>query len=97
MRCYQCLILTLIFAFQDVSCVARVKRSANKNLRDPGTYIVHFENNATDAQLYHFAKQMNKRSSKREKFEAKMIAEYSNIKFLIVKLSEEALKWVKMH
>jgi len=100
MRCYQCLILTLIFGciiFQDASCVARVRRSTNKNFRDPGTYIVHFEDNATDAELYHFAKQMIRRSNIREKFEAKIIAEYSNIRCLTVKLSEEALKWVKIN
>ncbi|XP_065901879.1 extracellular serine proteinase-like [Dysidea avara] len=94
------LILALIFGcviFQDVSGVARVKRSADENLRDPGTYIVHFEDSTTDAQLHHFVKQLNRRSNSRTKFEAEIISEYPNIKCLTAKLSEKALKWVTRH
>jgi len=65
MRCYQCLILAPIFLFLDDSVIARVGRSANKILHDPGTYVVHFEGNATDAELYHFAKQIIRRSNKK--------------------------------
>jgi len=93
MRYYQFLILTLIFGYvilKNVSGVARVKRSADRNLRDPGTYIVNF---ATDAQLHHFAKQLRSWP----KFEAKIIAEYPSIKFLIAKLSNRALKWVSIN
>jgi len=50
--------------FQDVSGVARVKRSADENLRDTGTYIVHFEDSTTDTQQQCFAKQLNKRSNR---------------------------------
>jgi len=99
MRYYQCLILALIFGcviLQDVSGVARVKKSADEHLRDPGTYIVHFKDNTTDAQLNHFAKQLIRRSNRRPKFEAKIIAEYPNIKCLTVKLSERALHWVRI-
>ena len=99
MRYYQCLILVLIFGcviIQDVSGVARVKRSADEKLRNPGTYIIHFENSTTDAQLRHFVQQLNRRSSRRAKFEAKIIAEYPNIKCLSARLSERALKWVRV-
>ena len=100
MRYYQCLILALIFGcviFQDVSGVARVKRSVDESLRDPGIYIVHFEDSSTDAQLQHFVKQLNRRSKRRVKFEAEIIAEYPNIKCLTVRLSERALKWVRIN
>jgi len=99
MRYYECLILTLIFicvTFQDISGVAKIKRSADENLRDPGTYIVHFKHNTTDSQLHYFAKQLIRRSNRRPKFEAKIIAEYHNIKCLTTKLSEKALKWVSI-
>jgi len=81
--------------FQDASGVARVKRSANKNLRDPGTYIVHFKDSTTDAQLQHFVKQLSRKSNKTEKFEAKIVAKYYCIKCLMAKLSEGALQWVR--
>ena len=84
----QCLFLTLIFGcvkFQDVSGVARVKRSTNENLRDPGTYVIHFDNNATDVQLGKFTKQLIRWSNRRPKFEAKIITEYPNIKCLTVR------------
>jgi len=96
MRCYQCLCFTLVIGcviFQDVSGVARVKRSASDNLRDPGTYIVHFKDSTTDAQLQHFIKQL---SYNKGKFGAKIVAEYLNIKCLTAKLSKGALKWVRI-
>ena len=98
MGCYHYLCLTLIIGcviFQDVSGVVRVKRSANENLRDPGTYIVHFKDSTTDAQLQHFVKQLNRRSNKTEKFDAKIVAEYPIIKCLTARLSEGALQWVR--
>ena len=58
------LIISLVIGcviFHDVSGVARVKRSANENFCDPGTYIV---DNTSDAQLQCFAKQLNKRSNR---------------------------------
>ena len=94
-----CLIISLVIGcviFQDVSGVARVKRSANENLRDPGTYIVHFEDSTTDAQLQRFAKHLNKRSNSRVKFEATVITEYPIIKCLTARLSKRALKWVRI-
>jgi len=100
MTFYHCLILTLIFGctiFQDVSGVARVLRSADKILRDPGTYIVHFEDSTTGTQLHHFAKQLIRISNKRAEYEAKIVAEYPNIKCLTAKLSEKALKWVRIN
>jgi len=94
MRFYQCLILTLIL--QDISGVARVKRSAIEKLRNPGTYIVHFKDNTTDAQLQQFTKQLIRRFTSRPKFEAKIITEYPYIKCLTARLSEKALKWVRI-
>jgi len=99
MRYYWCLILTLIFGcviLQDVSGVARVRRSADESLRDPGTYVIHFEDNTTDSQLQQFTKQLIRRSYKVAKFEAIIIAEYPNIKCLTVRLSERALEWVRI-
>ena len=96
MRCCQCLCLTLVIGcviFQDVSGVARIERSANENLRDPGTYIIHFKDSTTDAQLQHFIKQL---SHSNRKVDAKIVAEYLNIKCLTAKLSKGALKWVRI-
>jgi len=81
---------------QDVSGVARVTRSNNENLRDKGTYVVHFEDSITDAQQQHFTKQLIRRSSRKEKFEAKIISEYPNINFLTARLSKRAFKWVRI-
>ena len=99
MRCYQCLCLTLVIGcviFQDVSGVIRVKRSANENLRDPGTYIVHFKDSTTDAQLQHFAKQLARRSNRSVEFEVEMVSEYINIKCLAARMSKRAVRWVRM-
>ena len=97
MRYYECLILTLVFCcviFQDVSSIVRVTRSKDENLRDTGTYIVHFEDNTTDTQLQHFTKQLLRRSSRKVKFEVEIISEYPSIKCLTARLSKRALKWV---
>jgi len=94
------LILTLIFSFvifQDICGVARVKRSDNDKLRNPGTYIVHFKDNISEAQLQQFTKQLIRQSNRRLKFEAKIIAEYPNIKCLTTILSKKALKWVSIN
>jgi len=99
MRYYQCLILTLIFdcdIFQNVSGVARVRKSVDESLHDPGTYVIHFEGITTDAQLQQFTKQLIKRSYKVAKFEAIIIAEYPNIKCITARLSEKAVKWVRI-
>ena len=98
MSYFQCIIFSLIFGcviIQGISGVARVKRSADENLRDPGTYIVHFQDNSTDTQQQHFVNQLIIGCST-TKFEAKIISEYPNMKCLTVKLSERSLKWVRM-
>ena len=92
---YQCIFTALVIGcviFQDASGVARVKRS---DLRGPRTYIVHFEDSTTDAQLQHFTKQLNKGSNRSVKFEATIIAEYPIIKCLTTRLSKKALNWVR--
>ena len=99
MQYYQCLNLVLVIGctiLEDASGIAKVRRSADENLRDPGTYIIQLEDSATDAQLQHFTKQLNERSNRRAKFEGNIIAEFPNINCLIAKLSERALKWVRM-
>ena len=99
MSYHHCLIHILIFGcviFQHTSGVARVTKSTNENLRDPGIYIVHFEDTTTDLQQHHFAKQLVKRFNKRKKFEATIIAQYPNIKCLTSRLSKKALNWVRM-
>jgi len=100
MRYYKCLILTLIFCcviFQDVSGVARVTKSTDENLRDKGTYIIHFEYTITDTTMQHFAKQLIRRSSRKTKFVADIISEYHSINCLTAKLSKRALKWVRIY
>jgi len=99
MRYHQCLIFIPIFGcviFHSVSGIVRVTKSANENLRDPGTYIVHFEDTTTNLQQHYFAKQLIRRSNKWAKFQASIITEYPNIKCLTTRLSEKALKWVRM-
>ena len=99
MRYFQCQIFTLVFCcviLQDVSGAARATRSTDENLRDKGTYVVHFEDNTTDAQLQHFAKQLSRRSRRKEKFEAEIISEYPSINYLTARLSKRALKWVRI-
>jgi len=99
MRNFKCLFFSLIYGYvllERTSGVARVKTSVDESLRDPGTYVIHFEESATDTQLQHFAKQLIRRSNRRAKFEAKIIAEYPIIKCLAARLSERALKWVRV-
>ena len=99
MQYHPCLTLALVIGcviLQDVSGIAKVKRSADENLRDLGTYIVQFEESATDVQLQQFAKHLNRRSNRMEKFKGNIIAEYPNMKCLTVSLSERALKWVRI-
>ena len=95
----RCLCLTLVIGcviFQDVSGVVRVKRSANENLRDPGTYIVHFKDSTTDEQLQHFVKQLTRRSIRNVNFQGILISKYLAIKCLTVRLSDKALQWVRI-
>ena len=97
---HQNLNLALIFGsiiFQHISGAARIEKSADENSRDSGTYIIQFEDSATDVQLRHFAEQVNRKSNERAKhFEAKIIAEYPSLKFITARLSDRALKWVRM-
>jgi len=98
MRHYERLILILMFhyiIFQDVSGIARITRSTDENLRDQGTYIVHFQDRVTEAQIQHFAKRLNRKSSRKAKFEAEVISEYPSINCLAARLSQRALKWVR--
>ena len=100
MRYYLYLFILLIFGyimFQDTSGAAKIKRSADESLRDPGTYIVYFENSTTNTQLRHFVKQLIGRSNRRATFEAKIISEDPNIKRLTARLSKRALKWVRTY
>ena len=100
----QCLIVTLvmgIISFKEVSAglgVADVIRSKNESLRDPGIYIIHFEENATETQLQTFVKQLITTSKKRAKegFKVEIITEYFGINFLTARLSEKALHWVRI-
>ena len=99
MRCYQSLCLTLVIGcviFQDVSGVVRVKRSADENLRDPGTYIVHFKDSTTDVQLQHFVSQLTRKSIRNVKFQAILVSKYLDMKCLTARLSDKALQWVRI-
>ena len=66
-------------------------------MQDPGTYIIHFEEDATDAQLQIFVKQlltMSKQGAE-EGFKADIIADYFGSDLLTVELSEKTLHWVR--
>ena len=92
MRCYQYLLVVLVFGFavfQDISGVARFTRSADENLRDPGTYIVYFKKSATNAEIRQFVTEI-------KHFEAEIISEFLNINSLSARLSEQALIWVRI-
>ena len=66
-------------------------------MRDPGTYIIHFEENTIDAQLQIFVKQLLTMSKQRaeEGFKAEVIAEYFGSDLLTAKLSEKTVHWVR--
>ena len=100
----QCLIVTLVLytvIFEEVSAglgAKNVIKSKNENMRDPGTYIIRFEENTTDAQLQNFVKQlitMSKKSTNKS-FKAEIIAKYFEFNLLTVRLSEKALQWVRI-
>ena len=96
-HCYQCLILALLSCtvFQDSSGVTSVNRSAQVTLRDPGTYIIQFQDNSTDAKLQHFMEKLIERSCNRTNFKVEIITRFFSFHLLIAKLSERALKWVR--
>ena len=79
------------FIFQDVSGVARVTRSPDESLRDPGTYLVYFMKSARKAQLKDFVTQLISAN-----FEAEVLSEFFSIKTLSARLSEQALSWVRI-
>jgi len=93
MSYFQCIILSVAFGGIIIQGIygARVTRSSD----DPATYIVHFQTNVTDSQQQHFVKQLIRGQSK-ERFEAKIIATYPNLKRLTAMLSERAFKWVRI-
>ena len=95
MRFHQCLIVALVIGctvFQDASSVARVTRSSDESLRDPGTYIIYFKKSATDTEIRKFAAMI--KASK--DFTAEIISEFLSIKSLSARLSEQALTWVRV-
>ena len=97
-QCYQCLILALLLSctiFQDSSGVTSVKRSAQVTLRDPGTYIIQFKDNSTNAQLQHFMEKLIERSYNGANFKVEIITRFFSFHLLIARLSERALKWVR--
>jgi len=62
------------------------------SVNDPAIYIVHFQANVTDALQQDFVSQLIGNYS----IGAKIIAEFPNIKCLTARLSETALKWVRI-
>ena len=92
MSYFQCIILSLVFGCVIIqgttSAPARDTGSAN----DPAIYIVHFQASVTDALQQDFVSQLIGNYSTG----AKIIAEFPNIKCLTARLSETALKWVRM-
>ena len=95
---YQWQILALLLSltiFQDSSGVTSVKTSAHVTLRDPGTYIIRFKGNSTDAQLQHFMEKLIERSYNGANFKVEIITRCFSFHLLIARLSERALKWVR--
>ena len=78
---------------QDNSAFAKIERSAEESLSEPGAYIIYFEESATEIQQKHFVRQLIRHDGI-VKFGAKVIAEYPIIKCLTARLSQRALQWV---
>ena len=80
--------------YQEVSAGSgpvRVTRSAVTSLRDPGTYLIRFKDNATEEELQQFTATLMKSASKT----VEIIEELFIIKYLTARLSGRALSWVR--
>lgn len=75
------------------SSPVRVTRSAFEHLRDRGTYIICFNDTATETELQDFSTNLESKSNVTKKFVAKIIEKFS-INCLTAKLSKRALHWV---
>ena len=94
------LLLTTILGtvYQEVSAVhgpVRVTRSAVESLRDRGTYIVHFKDQATEEELQQFTATLRTSSAKENNYTAEIIEEMFIIKCLTARVSRRALSWVR--
>ena len=80
--------------YQEVSAgngPVRVTRSAVRSLRDSGTYIIRFEDHATEEELQQFTATLRKFASET----VEIIEELFVIKYLTARLSGRALSWVR--
>ena len=93
------LIYTFIFAivfWKGTSGKARVTRSAVERLRIHNNYIIHFKENTTQTELQKFIADIVRKTNKKRKFNAEILQEFLPIKCLSVRLSNKALKWVRI-
>ena len=85
-------------SYQEVSAgrgPVRVTRSAVESLRDHGTYIINFKDQATEEELQQFTATLMTNSAMEENFTAEVIEELFIIKCLTARLSGRALRWVR--
>ena len=85
-------------SYQEVSAgrgPVRVTRSAGESLRDRGTYIINFKNQATEEELQQFTATLMTNSAMEENFTAEVIEELFIIKCLTARPSGRALRWVR--
>jgi len=92
---FSCVSIALVF-WQEVSSQVKVTRSPVKSLRIHDTYIVHFKENITTEQLQHFANLLVRKTKNKRRFVAEIFQQYFTIKCLTARLSNKALKWVRV-
>ena len=98
MRYYCCAIAAVVLAcaaLQGALGIASVVKSADKDLRDNGTYIVYFNKSAKRLQLKRFVAQLIDMSTKTAHFDVEIISELFSFKSLCARLSQQALSWVR--
>jgi len=88
-------IFVLVF-WQEVYSQTKVTRSSVESLRIHDTYIVHFKENITEEQLQNFANLLVRKTKNKRRFVAEIFQQFFNIKCLTARLSNKALKWVRV-
>jgi len=92
MSYFQCIMLLLAFGSVIIQDDYFAAASDMRSVDHLPTYIVHFHASTTDTLQQHFVKQLIGNHST----VARIVAEYPSIKCLTARLSERALKWVRI-
>ena len=79
------------------SIQAKVTRSTVEHLGNQSTYIICFKSNVTEVEYQQFAAVLETKSKMAKEFAAEIIEKFLIIKCLTVKLSKEAMDWVKIY